>query len=507
MAIIRNERSARPQEAAVEDVEPEEEIDYTWHPNEDEYVSPLTVEQWAELLSDEAFMESDAGRAVRCLREYGEPATFQQLSIRYRGTMGRYRRWLAEAAQTAGMRFGVAAPQKDQFGMDEWWPLLYQIRNAGKPGAGIFEMTLRNEVEGAFLQLEEEERLAKRAENARQLKRIEQLERARKEERQRAGIRRAETLSQAKPQEETRVKPSEAQAESRGGVQDSSPSGTDDSQKVIQRPARNEQGAVSIPMSKIRAVDSVVDAVAQAPEDSGPEQLPAMNAFLQRMEQSPRKGTRFVTKEAVAQETQRDVAVPIDYARRYAERLRYAFSLMHAQVPSLTLAGIARELGDESVERLQKIVNGQMLPAFAYLDILRKRMYVNVDRLEVPDGFEEELPAFVTLEEVCGARGVGSLLIEDVPCEVAYVVDDSDDRRTGVVIRFSDVRCALLTRVAVRGAVPRATSPELESFIRMVDELDGFARAHDALRTSRQVTAADWDALVAGRVWPGRLLQ
>ena len=97
MAIIRNERSRdeRPQRSGAEttaDAEVEEEIDYTWHPNEDEFVSPLTADQWAELLGDETFAQSDAGRAVRCLREYGEPATFQQLSIRYRGTMGRYRR-------------------------------------------------------------------------------------------------------------------------------------------------------------------------------------------------------------------------------------------------------------------------------------------------------------------------------------------------------------------------------------------------------------------------------
>ena len=151
MAIIRNDRMRQEEpESRRDEEEPEEEIDYEWHPTEDEFTSPITAEQWAELLGDASFADTDAARAVRCLHEYGGPATFQQLSIRYRGTMGRYRRWLAEAAHVAGDRYGVPAPQQDQFGMDEWWPLLYVTRNTGKPGAGIVEMVLRPEVEEAY---------------------------------------------------------------------------------------------------------------------------------------------------------------------------------------------------------------------------------------------------------------------------------------------------------------------------------------------------------------------
>ena len=159
MAIIRNDRSARKESGRTEEVAPEEiEVDYSWHPSDEEFTSPITAEQWAELLGDPAFLDTDAARAVRCLYEYGEPATFQQLSIRYRGTMGRYRRWLSDAAQAAGDRFGIGAPQQDRFGMDEWWPLLYRTRATGKPGAGIFEMELRDEVTEAFGLIEQQER-------------------------------------------------------------------------------------------------------------------------------------------------------------------------------------------------------------------------------------------------------------------------------------------------------------------------------------------------------------
>jgi hypothetical protein len=52
MAIIRNERARNREPEAIEEPEvEEEEIDYDWHPTEDEFVSPITAEQWAELLS------------------------------------------------------------------------------------------------------------------------------------------------------------------------------------------------------------------------------------------------------------------------------------------------------------------------------------------------------------------------------------------------------------------------------------------------------------------------
>ncbi|MBR3160311.1 MAG: hypothetical protein IKF14_14595 [Atopobiaceae bacterium] len=504
MAIIRNERSKRTGSETVEDVELEEEIDYTWHPNEDEYVSPLTAAQWAELLGDESFAQSDAGKAVRCLREYGEPATFQQLSIRYRGTMGRYRRWLSEAAQTAGERFGVPAPQQNQYGMDEWWPLLYQTRNAGKPGAGIFEMALRPEVEEAFQQLEEEERLAKRAENARQLQRIEQLERARQEERRRAADSRTEAAPQ-RPEEPAAVPEQKSEP----------PAPQEVSQKTVQqpeqkaRPASVRPGVVSVPMSRLKPSEE--SATEADPELVVQEQvkvdLPATRAFLRAVETSPVRGTRFVPGDAASEVGASDAAAPVDYALRYAERLRYAITLMRKATPSLTLAAIARELGDESVATLQDIINGRTIPPFSYLDALRERVLIGVERLEAPDGMEDALPAFVTLHDVAGTDGVEARLTTETPLEISYVVDDSADRRTGVILRFGVACCALLTRNAVRGAARRGDNAVLEAFIRMVDELDDYARRNDVLRTSRQVSSAEWEDLAAGRIWPGSLLR
>lgn len=507
MAIIRNDRSKHVENETVEEVEPEEEIDYSWHPNEDEFVSPLTADQWAELLSDSAFATSDAGKAVTCLREYGEPATFQQLSIRYRGTMGRYRRWLAEAAHMAGDRFGVPAPQKDQFGMDEWWPLLYQVRNAGKPGAGIFEMMLRPEVEEGFLQIEEAERQAKRAENARQLQRIEKLERAKQEERRRVAATK-EIASQHPSHEAEQKKPVEDEPAPEPAP--AIPKATSSQASDLQKQKPRSSGVVSVPMSRFKSMDEdaskpvVDDVVATTPAF---DELPATRAFLELMVDAPSRGMRFVASETNDVQGTADLGAPVDYALRYAERLRYAFALMRKVLPTITYAAAARALGDASVEHLQQIVNGQAIPEFAYLDRLQERIGINVQRLEASDGNEDGIPTFVSLHESLGARGVESFLLEEPPQEIAYVVDDSDERRTGVIVRFSEVRCALLTRRAVSGAARRSEAPQLEAFIRMVDELDGFARAHDVARTSRQVSADDWNRLVQGSVWPGALLK
>lgn len=484
MAIIRNDRLSRKDSENDDEPLEEEEIDYRWHPTEDEYVSPLSVDQWAELLSDPSFADTDAARAVRCLHDYGEPATFQQLSIRYRGTMGRYRRWLGEAAQAAGERFGMSAPQKNQFGMDEWWPVLYHTRATGKPGAGVFEMRLRPEVEGAFELLEEQERQAKRAENARQLQRIEQLERARKEERERMAAQAEVAKVEAAPVDVVREPPIATS-------------------QTSQEPAPAPVVVVPVP--------PVPETVSEPVQQDQPQhEFRAMRAFLGLMQErrSP-TGHRFANrpKDVLGlQDIAFDVSSPIDYALRYAERLRRVFALMHEGLPSLTVAMVARAVGDESVEHLQTVLNGQCIPSFEYLNALRDCLFVNIDWLEAADGRETTVPSFCALDEAWGIDGIVSAFAQDKPCEIVYVVDDSATRRTGVIVRFSAVSCALLTRTAVDAEATRSQSVDLDAFVRMVDELDEYARTHGVARASSQISADDWDGLVDGTVWPGVLV-
>lgn len=507
MAIIRNERTQRQAPEADTTVETEEEeIDYRWHPTEEEFTSPITADQWSELLTDASFAETDAAKAVRCLRDYGGPATFQQLSIRYRGTMGRYRRWLGEAAQSAGERFGVSAPQKDQFGMDEWWPLLYVMRATGKPGAGVFEMMLRPEVEEAFHLIEEQEKQAKRAENARQLQRIEQLERARREERERRAAEAAEAAEAAKTMEVVKALEEEV-----AEVPDL------EVEPVVEVEATAKVERVRTVGEVVGASEAVVtDAQAtqeQAPRDvvsvvEPPQSFPALNAFLDCMAKVRRE--RAPQQHSVGRNQNRtlpfDVTGPIDYALRYADRLRGVLAILQEGYPYINVASLAREAGDETVKYLQDVLNGQEIPSFAYLDALKNRVFINPEYLEVPDGVEEEVPVFCSYEELLKARNEKADLSSDVPCEVVYVVDDTKQRRSGVILRFSPVRCVLLTRTPVLAERGRRKGEDLRAFAKMVEELDSFAINEGIERTSFTVRADEWDDLAAGRIWPGTLL-
>ncbi len=521
MAIIRNERATRPAPEPPEDsVSEEEEIDYRWHPTEDEFVSPLTAEQWADLLRDSAFSETDAAKAVRCLHEYGGPATFQQLSIRYRGTMGRYRRWLGEAAHEAGKRYGVEAPQKDQFGMDEWWPLLYLTRATGKPGANVFEMQLRPEVQEAFELILEQEKQEKRAENVRQLQRIEQLERARQEERERRAAEQAALEEMQRAEEERRAAELAAAEEARRAAEERQMAETDvlgEGQSLTFEQVAGRAKLASA--SQVRTVAEVTgmaraetrqtSASASAQDDvpQGPL-FPALVAFLEAVRPSKEQGgSRFIFNTERADVAAFDSSGPIDYALRYAERLREVLALVRAGYAGVSAAAVARALGDSTVQRMQDILNGQAIPEFSYLDTMKERLFVNPAYLEVPEGVREDVPAFCTFDELLCERGEEAALVGDWrPRRIAYVVDDSRVRRTGVILSFSDVSCALLTRGVVEAESKARKNPELDAFVRMVDELDSFAREKGIARTSHTVSSDDWDRLVAGTVWPGALI-
>lgn len=525
MTIIRNERPSR-QTQDVKSSSPtveELDIDYRWHPTEDEFVSPLTAEQWAELLGDDSFSGSDQYKAIVCLREYGGPATFQQLSIKYRGTMGRYRRWLGEAAQTAGERFGLSAPMQNQFGMDEWWPLLYLTRATGKPGAGVFEMMLRDEVEEGFKSIEEKEKLAKRAENARQLQRIEQLERARKEERDRLAAEAAEAARAAKAraaavkpqlQPQPQPQPQPQQVANPLPVQQELIT-TEEPQRQdpavhAEEPKKQEEITVTPkPAPKQRPKSASKKKAPEKPkaaeqpsEEPAPKSFSALRAFLDDMATILEQRRKDERDEVAAF----DVTAPVDYALRYADRLRQVFLVMQAGNPDFTAASAARELGDESVERLQNVLNGQAIPSFEYLEKLRERMFVNLTYLEVPDGREPSVPVFLTLQEYLGRQGDPERLFNDELSRIVYVVDDSDDRHTGVVFCYGSLRCALLTREPVEGKVERGTKSRLSGYTKMAGELDKYAREHDVARETITIAADQWDGMAAGTLWPGTVV-
>ena len=458
----------------------EDEIDYSWHPTDEEYTSEITSEMWAELFQDSSFTATDAYKSIICLRDYGAPATFQQLSIRYRAAMGRYRRWLSDAARTACQRFGIAAPSKDQFGMDEWWPVLYQTRATGKPGAGIFEMQLRPEVLDAFQAIEDQQKKERRAEKAQQLQYIEQLERQRQEERARAAEA-ARKATEARKPKAVVTKKQEA------------PQPLEGTEKKA-----DEVQAQPAPEPREKAQPKPVR-TPQAPQTTKGDDLPALREFLALVDRP------WVAENLMVTDDGFDGTV--DYAGRYSSRLQQALLELMVTDPALTEATLARALGDPSVEHLQAVLSGAAIPEFSYLDRIAQTLFVGTMRLEAADPNIDAYPMFVTYGEVHGAKSASELAKEaDKISAIRYVVDDSPDRRTVVVVGFGPGRACLISRIAVPSAGHRGQSPELDAFMGLVDELDMQISDKGVTRTSTQVSGAEFSQLIAGTTWPGTLL-
>ena len=197
----------------------------------------------------------------------------------------------------------------------------------------------------------------------------------------------------------------------------------------------------------------------------------------------------------------------IDYAGRYASRLQQALLELMVSDPALTEATLARALGDPSVEHLQAVLSGKAIPEFSYLDRIAATLFVGTMRLEASDANVDAYPMFVTYAEVHGTKSTAQLAKEvDAVTAVRYVVDDSPDRRTVVVMGFGAGRACLLSRVPVASAGHRGQSPELDAFMRLVDEIDSQIANRGVTRTSTQVSGAEFAQLIAGSTWPGTLL-
>lgn len=482
MTIIRNDRRQREatETAAPQEEVAEEEVDYSWHPSDEELPDPIPADRWLAMLSDPAVFDKDGLHAVECVDDYGGPVTFQQLSVKYRGTMGRYRKWLNGVAERAAIHEGREPAGTDQFGQDEWWPYLYRRRIAGKTSANVFEMLLRPEIVEALRKRDE----ADSAERKRHVQEAADAERARRAEQRRARLEAAER----------------AEAERRAGQARSAAEPADDARTAA--PVASDE--------KPRAASRQEPAIPVAtPLDDAPE--PAddlLVAYLQAMEAvkgEREEGAATSTPAPLSAGGQAGAWRPLDYATRYADRLAEALELIAQGLPGLTVAQVARELGDESVERLQACLNGGSIPSFAYLKRLCDLLFLNEGRLEAPDSLASGLPVFSTLRERLGIEEAARLFWGTSPKEVVFVVDGSPERRAGIVVRLSALLWGLLDRVPVSADADRYHDPALGAYVRLVRELDARADGQALITRSLKVSAADWDALASGRIWPGTL--
>jgi hypothetical protein len=593
MAIIRNDRRAR--EVAAEqarETEEEAEVDYTWRPTEEEYPLDATVDDWCEMLEDPAIFDEDGLNVLECFFNYGSPATFQQLSVRYRGTMGRYRRWLNSAAERAGARLGLEPPAMDRFGNPDWSGVLALSRPAGKVAAGMREYKLRDELEGALRRRAARQAEAKRAADLASAKAQaktaaqERLAEARRRSADQSAVERAmadrASAERARAEREAKLaamaipsadepveefddafaaavpiaqdtagekdplaaeptlapadgpvaaaSPSELAAAAPGGApradagsatvrpasraKGRSSSRTRRAAKPRQATLEEGAGAPAAPAPAAPAPAVAASAVAgegaepaaaqAAPAAAAAPKLPALAALVEALAPREREVREGLTAGAAAGRRERRRPSErglLDYASTYAERLYEAVDLIAAGDPTVTAARLARAAGDESVEGLQRYLNGEAVPGFAYLDRLCSALGLSAARLDASEDAARALPVFETLSERLGAE-VASLPAREAPREVLVVRDGSPAARSGLVLGFGELRYALLSRGAVATAGKRADELA-DAFEAARRELEAWASAEGVPAREVRLEASEWDELAAGRLWPG----
>lgn len=652
MAIIRNDRRAREAQAEAEraagnDEADEMVTDYSWHPTLEEFDPHLSVDDWLALLDDPSVFDKDGLHAVECLRQANGPTTLQQLSVQFRGTMGRYRRWLNTTAERVGRHLGIPAPQQDQFGNDEWWPLLYQRRGIGKAVANQHELLLREELAQALdqrsaqkkrdqhraeqAQLQERERqVRQRAQALRggqagagsvqrdatgaphdasaegvgegqrafpsvaEQRRAAQQARAEREARmaqitvdrdtesvpdvyepeheeepqprmtkaqaavaariaeaqRRAGQTHAPAAARPSTRDKVthRAQPAAAEA---SGNQDGAGSADRPHEPEAARPADSVQAeaapeprakATSDATTVVAAGDvpvgagaaqsaaggsakatsaggsqaSAVREAAQAVADASGLPLGSLQAYLAALEQQGKSqgstassgraaARRSVSHGADSKAQEPPVHMPLDYAVRYSDRLWAALDLVADAVPDLTAARVARLAGCDSVEEVQRILNGEGVPSFAFVDELCQTLGLNHAFLETTDEVATHVPVFATVQELVRAAPLGTVLGPS-PVTCMYVVKAGDARRSSTMaLRFGDLRCLLVDRTGV-ALKSDDEDPAREAFLALVHDLQEYALKEGVGFNNVDLSAKEWRTLASGRAWPGSLL-
>lgn len=686
MAIIRNDRRAREAQAeAQKSTEKAEELvtDHSWHPSIEEFDPGITTEEWLEMLDDPTVFDEDGLHAVECLHAFGGPTTLQQMSVRFRGTMGRYRRWLNTTAQRVGRRRGIAAPQQDQFGNDEWWPLLYQRRAIGKVGANVHELRLRDELADALTLreankkakkhevdlAEAQERERKARERAQQVaaardraageraavpdtaseRRAARQARAEREERlasitvdrntesvpgydepvepepqptmtkaqaaiaariaaaqQRVGGEgvgsgrggsanraaserdgasvtvaqaaaasrrvRAEEANQqqVEPPAVEPAAPSEP-AGKRAPVEPSEPAndprvpGMPAEASVVSQPVASANAtegqknfaaatapaniaatsqnapACPLPVASIQAYFDALDANEQGNNSSADPVIAAKRSSDASISGTTGGSTRSSSKNrkggnnagrktsAPASSTQgmgEAIHMPLDYATRYSNRLWNVFDLMGAGSGSVgsssasrglassadarrlgpTAARVARELGLDSVEPVQRLLNGEDVPKFSLVDGICRVLGANHEYLEVPDEAASTTTPFASVRDLCRDASIAQVLGTKVPKRIIFVKDDQKNRHASVVVAYDDLRWLLLDGVGAPVDEDPSQNEVVAAFLNMVHNLQDFAMQTSCELSSADVSASEWRDLQSGRVWPGALL-
>lgn len=120
-----------------------EKVDDGWIPKD--YEPGLTAEDWAGLLADREVFNDSSLQVMKRMKDYGGMATCTQLSIKYGETANFYNTTSSALAQRVAKKRGLS-PVELHPGQENWWPILFLGRDAGKDEEGVFVWKLREEL-------------------------------------------------------------------------------------------------------------------------------------------------------------------------------------------------------------------------------------------------------------------------------------------------------------------------------------------------------------------------
>lgn len=128
-----------------------EQAEQGWLPQN--YTSPLTVEDWIDLLSDPSIFTPSSLQIMKRMKDYGGQATCTQLSVKYGEHANFYNTGSTKLAQRIAQKENLPIVEGVSDG-DGWWPILYIGKYAEKDTPGIFIWKLRDELNSALDQID-----------------------------------------------------------------------------------------------------------------------------------------------------------------------------------------------------------------------------------------------------------------------------------------------------------------------------------------------------------------
>ena len=117
------------------------------------YTSPLSVEDWKELLTDTSVFTISSLQIIKRLKDYGGQATCSQLSVKYGETVNFYNKGCSALAKRVAEKKELHTVEL-RSGEECWWPILFTGKPAGKEEEGVFIWRLRDELSTATEQID-----------------------------------------------------------------------------------------------------------------------------------------------------------------------------------------------------------------------------------------------------------------------------------------------------------------------------------------------------------------